>query len=262
MIKMHGEDLLKPGYCDYLPLPDLLKAENLLVVQPHPDDLEIGAGATVARMAQAGTKVTCITVTDGSVGTYNPNIKPEALVTTRRKEATDSAAILGIDNLQWLDYPDGGTLPYEKVRADLTSVIRTIKPDAILVCDPWLPYEVHTDHIRTGLAAAEAGFLSNMPLFCPEDLNNGLEPHGIDCFAFYYTAYPNTVIDVSESWDKKLRAIDCHKSQFSNDQAEMLKAFLTAKAREQAAGIDCSLVESFKVLSALHLHIFEQAWQC
>lgn len=253
---------MKPDYCDYLPIPDLLKAENLLVVQPHPDDLEIGAGASVARMAQSGTRVTCLTVTDGSVGTYSSEAKPETLAAIRRKETIDSAAILGIKDLRWLDYPDGGMLPYEKVRADITRMIRMIKPDALMVCDPWLPYEVHTDHIRTGLAAAEAGFLSSMPLFCPEDLESGLEPHGIDCFAFYYTAYPNTVIDVAGSWRKKMLAIDCHESQFSGEQAEMLKTFLTTKAREQARKTDYSLVESFKVLSSYHLHIFEQAWQC
>ncbi len=253
---------MKPRYCELLPKPDLLKASSVIVVQPHPDDLEIGAGATIARMSRSGVNITCLTVTDGSAGTYNPEVKAEELAVARRQETEASAAILGIKDLRWLNYPDGGSLPYEKVRADITRLIRILKPDTLMVCDPWLPYEVHSDHIRTGLAAAEAGFLSNMPLFCPEDLKDGLEPHQVECFAFYYTAYPNTIIDTTETWEDKLKAIDCHASQFSPDQAGMLKTFLTTKAREQAEGTGYTFVESIKVLSAFHLHILEQAWQC
>lgn len=253
---------MKPSICDFLPIPDLLKAESLLVIQPHPDDMEIGAGATVARLAQSGVTVTCLTVTDGSVGTYDPTINPAALVKTRRREAEKSAGILGIKDLLWLDFADGGNLPYEEVRAKITRVIRQIKPAAIMVSDPWLPYEVHSDHIRTGLAAAEAGFLAGMPHFCPADLEEGVQPHMVDAFAFYCTAYPNTFIDISETWPLKLRAIDCHASQFPPEQAEMFKTFLTLKARSHAEDQGCDMVETFKVLSPLHLHIFEETWQC
>lgn len=254
---------MKPGTCDFLPIPELLKAESLLVIQPHPDDMEIGAGATIARMAQSGIAVTCLTVTDGSVGTLDPDIKPAVLAKTRRIEAGKSAGILGVKDLLWLDFADGGCLPYEEVRARITRVIRQVKPAAVMVSDPWLPYEVHSDHIRTGMAAAEAGFLAGMPHFCPADLRDeGLQPHTVDIFAFYYTAYPNTFIDVSETWPLKLRAIECHASQFQPEQAEMFKAFLTLKARNHAEGQGCEIVETFKVLSPLHLHIFEDAWQC
>lgn len=253
---------MKPDICDFLPIPELLKATNILVIQPHPDDMEIGAGATVARLIRSGSTVSCLTVTDGSVGSYDPAVKPADLTLTRRREAEKSAKILGVRNLHWLDFVDGGSLPYEEVRAKITKVIRQIRPDTIMVCDPWLPYEVHSDHIRTGLAAAEAGFLAGMPNFCPADLTDGIQPHTVDIFAFYYTAYPNSFIDVSETWPLKLEAIDCHTSQFSPDMAEMLKAFLTAKARNHAEGRDCELVEALKVLSPLHLHIFEEAWQC
>ena len=253
---------MKPAFCDFLPVPDLLKAETLLVVQPHPDDMEIGAGATLARLSGVGANITCLTITDGSVGTYDPNVSSIDLTKTRQKETEQSAGILGINDLVWLDFIDGGNLPYEEVRAKITRVIRQTRPDAILVCDPWLPYEVHSDHIRTGLAAAEAGFLAGMPHFCRADLEDGLEPHSVDIFAFYYTAYPNTFVDVSETWQFKMDAIDCHKSQFSKDQAEMFKTFLTLKSRHHAEGRGCELVEALKVLSPLHLHIFEEAWQC
>ena len=255
---------MKPRICDFLPIPDLLKAKNVLCIQPHPDDMEIGAGATIALLSRSGTAVTCLTITDGSAGTYDPAVDQEDLIMTRRREAEKTAGILGINNLLWLDFADGGCLPYEDIRSEITSAIRRQKPDAVLVCDPWLPYEAHSDHNRTGLATAEACLLAGMPNFCPADFQEGLLPHTVGMIAFYYTAYPNTFVDVSATWDLKMGAIDCHASQFPPPEAEKLKAYLTARAREHAEmqGGESRLVESLKVLSIDHLHIFEDAWQC
>ncbi len=253
---------MKPRICDFLPVPELLKAKNILCIQPHPDDMEIGAGGTIARLSRAGSKTTCLTVTDGSAGTYNPTDNQDDLIMVRRTETEKSAEILGVKELLWLNFADGGNLPFEIVRASITSVIRKLKPDAVMVCDPWLPYEAHSDHNRTGLATAEAALLAGMPNFCPDDIKSGILPHKVDMIAFYYTAYPNTFIDVSDTWDLKLASIDCHVSQFSGEKGETLKNYLAARARGQAEEQGCEVVEAFKVLSPGHLHIFEEAWQC
>ncbi len=246
----------------YLPIPDLFKLDHLLCIQPHPDDLEIGAGATIARLNRAGVRTTWLTVTDGSAGTCDSSVKRDELARIRRSETEKAAALLGTTEQIWLDFADGGTLPYEKARSDIAGVIRKVKPAAVLVCDPWLPYEAHSDHIRTGLAAAEAAFLSHMPYFCPENLTGGLETHKVEAVAFYYTAYPNTYIDVSGWWDQKLAAIACHASQFSAEKRRLLENYLLTRAREQARGRGFELAEALKVLSTNHLHIFEAAWQC
>ncbi len=253
---------MRPEICNFFPIPDLLKAEHLLCIQPHPDDIEIGAGATIARISRSGGKITLLTVTDGSVGTTDPTVNRAELVQTRKKETEKSAGILGVKELLWLDYTDGGCLPYEEVRADITRQIRKLKPAAVMVCDPWLPYEAHTDHLRTGMAAAEAAFLSGMPYFSSRDMEEGINPYKVSAIAFYCTAYPNTFIDASINWDLKLAAIDCHQSQFPSPKGKVLKDYLTAKAREQGKSQGLELVETFKVLSPDHLHIFEAAWQC
>ncbi len=255
---------MKPRICDFLPVPDLLKARNVMCIQPHPDDMEIGAGATVALLARSGADITCLTVTDGSAGTTDPEVEQEDLINTRRREAEEAAGLLQVNDLLWLDFSDGGDLPYAEVRAEITSAIRRHKPDAVMVCDPWLPYEAHSDHNRTGLAAAEACLLAGMPNFCPADLQDGLLPHNVEMIAFYYTAYPNTFVDVSATWDLKMAAIDLHASQFSPAEAEGLKAYLTARASEKAGeqNTGTPVVEALKVLSIKHLHIFEEAWQC
>lgn len=253
---------MKPEICNFFPIPDLFQHDYLLCIQPHPDDLEIGAGATIAKLNRTGVKTTWLTVTDGSAGTDDPSADPVSLARTRRKEAEKAAALLGTADLTWLDFADGGNLPYDKTRSGIAGIIRKLKPAAVLVCDPWLPYEAHTDHIRTGLATAEAAFLSHMPHFCPENLADGLEPHKVETVAFYYTAYPNTFIDVTNYWELKLAAIDCHATQFPPAKGKLLKDYLTAKARQQAKDHGCDLVEAIKVLSTNHLHIFENAWQC
>ncbi len=253
---------MKPRICDFLPIPDLLKTEHVLCIQPHPDDLEIGAGGAVARMSRSGIKVTCLTVTNGSAGTKDPSVNQHDLIQTRQRETIKASGLLGINDLMWLGFADGGNLPYEEIRIGITRVIRKLKPSAVLVCDPWLPYEAHSDHIRTGKATAEAAFLAGMPYFCPSVIEEGFKPHDVDIIAFYYTAYPNTFIDVSETWKLKLAAIDCHTSQFPPDKGNLLKKYLTAKASEQAEKHNCEIVEALKVLSPGHLHIFEEAWQC
>lgn len=256
---------MRPQICNYLPVPELMQAKSILFIQPHPDDLEIGAGATIARLTGKGIPVSCLTVTDGSAGTYDPNVNSDLLSKIRREETVKSSALLGVHELLWLDFPDGGVLPYEEVRAEITKTIRQAKPQAVMVCDPWLPYEVHSDHIRTGMAAAEAAYLANMPNFCPVDLQEGIQPHSVDMLAFYYTAYPNTFIEAGEYWNLKFEAIGCHESQFPPDKMNQLKAFLEAKAADYSkqSGRDISTpVEAFKVLTPSHLHIFEEAWRC
>ncbi len=255
---------MDPTLCNYLSIPDLFKATSILFIQPHPDDMEIGAGATVARLTEKGIPLTCLTVTDGSAGTTEPSVVPAKLKKTRQQETEKSAALLGVKKLIWLNYPDGGFLPYEELRGKIARVIRQIKPEAVMVCDPWLPYEVHSDHIRTGLAAAEAAFLSNMPHFYPVDLINGLEPHSVKMIAFYYTAYPNTFIKTEHYWEKKIKAIRCHASQFPPDKMKQLQQLLELKAmqEDENRGISGSRSEAFKVLTMSHLHIFEDAWRC
>jgi N,N'-diacetylchitobiose non-reducing end deacetylase len=260
--KSTGDDPMKHSYCAHLPLPDLSAAASILCIQPHPDDMEIGAGATIARLAASGTAVSCLTITDGSAGTTDPEINPDDLAKTRRLEAEESAAILGVKNLHWLEYADGGSLFVGDIRAEVTRVIREVKPEAVLVCDPWLPYEAHSDHIRTGLASAEAAFLANMPNFYPEDLQQGLQPHAVKMIAFYYTAYPNTFIEVSGTWEKKMAAVSCHKSQFPPGSGDEFKAYLTAKAAALGREHSCKMAEAIKVLSPAHLHISEDTWRC
>lgn len=247
---------------ELFPVPDLLSMRRVLCVQAHPDDGEIGAGATVARLVQAGARVVYLTVTDGGVGTQDPSLEPGELVRIRRREGEEAALLLGVTGMIWLDFPDGGNLQLSAVREKIIEAVRRVRPDLLMVMDPWLPYEAHSDHRTSGLAAAEAVLLSGYPHACPQHLAEGLAPHAPQAVAFYATSRPNTFIDVTDTWALKLAALKKHESQFSPDNLEMVAAYLTAKAREHAVGRGFELAEAFKVLLPLQLHLFEDAWQC
>lgn len=247
---------------DLIPVPGLLSMRRVLCVQAHPDDCEIGAGATVARLVQAGADVVYLTVTDGSVGTTDAAITPPELARIRRREGEEAARLLGVTKMIWCDFPDGGFLQLLAVREKIIEAVRRFCPDALMVMDPWLLYEGHSDHRITGLAATEAALFSGFPHFCPQHPAQGLAPHAPEAVAYYATSRPNAFIDVTATWPLKMEALKKHKSQFDPESLEMVSAYLTAKAGEHAAGRGFALAEAFKVLTPLQLHMFEDAWQC
>lgn len=244
-----------PRVKDLIPIPALEESRRLLVVQAHPDDADIGAGATIAKLAASGVDITLLTVTDGGVGYLDASVSPQEVARMRHREAQEAAHTLGITNpLLWLDFPDGGSLPLFEVRAGITRAIRQTKPDTVMVMDPWLLYEAHSDHRCVGLATAEACLLANFSHFCPQDLEAGIGPHQVNAVAFYGTARPNTFIDVTDTWNTKMAAIMKHESQFPEESREIFTAYMTAKARELAEGRGFELAEAFKVVTHIHLH--------
>ncbi|MEM0318335.1 MAG: PIG-L deacetylase family protein, partial [Candidatus Nezhaarchaeales archaeon] len=97
---------------------------RVLCIQPHPDDCEYGAGATLAELADAGIEITYLTLTDGSKGTLDPSMDPRVLAQIRRLEQERAAQVVGVKKLLWLDYLDG-ELPYSaEVRSKLIEAIR------------------------------------------------------------------------------------------------------------------------------------------
>lgn len=235
-----------------MPVPKLDACRSILCIQPHPDDNEVGAGATIARLAARGTQITYATVTDGSIGTLDPAMTPEILAATRRGEAEAAGRLLGASRFYWLDYPDGQGLGLTAVRNRLVDVIRSVRPQAVMAPDPWLAYEGHSDHRITGLAAVEACLLSGFPNFECDRLNPraAYQPEWV---VLYNTARPNTWIDVEATWGRKMEAIRLHQSQFTADW-DTMAFFLQAQARALAEGHNCSMAEGFKVLPPILLH--------
>lgn len=225
-----------------LPIPKIEDKRNVLCILPHPDDGEIGAGGTIAKLKSLGSRVTYLMVTEGGAGIKGKNREETAKI--RKKEQENAAELLGVDQIIWLNYPDGGRYDINDVRNDLKKNIENVEPDLILTVDPFLPYETHQDHKICGLATAQAAA-------------NSLNPKAL--IAFFFTAYPNQYVSVDDFWEKKMEAIKIHKSQITKEFFLIIQQYFGLKANVYGEKIGCKYAENFKVLFPIMLHCFEEA---
>lgn len=237
---------------DLLPIPDLENCKSLLCIQPHPDDNENGAGATIAKLAKNGCKITFLTVTDGSIGSPDPDVKPEAIAKIRKQEVENAANFLGVSETIFLNIPDGSFPDEKELCKSITEVIRNVRPELVMAPDPFLPYECHPDHRIVGMAAADAMIFCQFPGYKTQSNVPQWSPEGI---AFYATAYPNTFINVDKTWEMKIKALSIHKSQYPEETLDLISMYYGLKAQENAENRGFDMAEAFKVLSGNHLHM-------
>jgi LmbE family N-acetylglucosaminyl deacetylase len=240
---------------DFMPLPDLESCRSLLCIQPHPDDNEVGAGATIARLAAKGCRITYLTVTDGGCGTLNPAEKPEDLVFKRKSEIERAAEILGVSSLLFLSYQDTEYPSEKELCQSIVGMIRKVQPEMVMTVDPFLPYEAHPDHRKIGMAVLEACLFSQFPHF--HSLNENVPASGwqIQGVALHSSAHPNTFINVDDTWELKFKALMAHESQFNAASLEPLQYYFNLKARQYAKDKGFSRAEAFKLLTTNHLHM-------
>ena len=239
---------------DLLPIPELETCKKLLCIQPHPDDNEIGAGGTIAKLVKLGCDVTYLTVTDGSMGTLDTRIKRQDLIDLRQKEVQAAAQILGVAKHVFLGLVDGSYPNEQELAGRIAGVIREVEPDMVLTVDPFLPYEVHPDHRKVGMAAAQACVFSVFPYFHSYNVPEPAKQWNVQGIAFYNTAYPNTFINVDDTWALKIDSVAAHQSQFAGADLENFKLYFDFKSRQFAADLGFAHAEAFKVLTPLHLH--------
>lgn len=242
-----------------LPIPDVFSAKRVLCIQPHYDDNDIGAGGTLARLAQNGAELFYVTVTDDLMGVVDLSLSPDAAAEALKRDQFAAGRVIGVREHYWLGYPDAGQYDYLALRRDVLKYIRLLRPDFLLAPDPWLTYEAHRDHIQTGLAAAEAALFYGLTRIASSDpaVDASYQGHNLAGVAFYYTREPNTIVDVSPVWETKISAVKCYQTQFTPEGMGELLLALEFKSRQVAVGTDFEHGEPLKVLhpSALHCGI-------
>lgn len=197
--------------------------QRILVILAHPDDPEFFCGGTIARWTRAGHQVSYCLLTCGDKGTKDRQLTSDRLCSLRQAEQLAAAAVLGVNEVRFLDYPDGYLVPDLVLRKEITRVIRQEMPDIMVTCDPTNlyvreTYLNHPDHRAAGQAALDAVFpaardhLNFIELWRDEQL----EPHTVREVWISLTQDPNVSIDVTEHWDLKLRALKEHKSQIGD----------------------------------------------
>jgi N-acetylglucosamine malate deacetylase 1 len=176
---------------------------DLIAFGPHPDDLEIGIGGTIARHTAAGYRVGLCDLTAGEMGS---NGTPEQ----RRQEAEQAAAALGAAWRENLGWPDGGIDCNPALIRSAVEFIRRHQPRVAAV-----PYwdDRHPDHRGASETLAQACFKSGLRRF-----ETGQDPWRPEWVCYYFinnSAPPSFVVDVSDHYAAKRAALDCFPSQFS-----------------------------------------------
>jgi LmbE family N-acetylglucosaminyl deacetylase len=248
-----------------LPSPgidDLHRARRILCVQPHYDDNDICAGGTLAALHAGGAELVYLTVTDDLVGVLDPGLSEDAAATQLKSEQMAAGEMIGVGQQIWLGYPDAGDFDHFELRRQVARTIRRLRPDFVFTCDPWLPYEAHRDHLRTGAAVAEAAILYNLPRFSTDpEMDASYRPYELAGIAFYMTHAPNLTYDISGYRHKKQAALNCYRAQFTPGEMESLQRTLEALERQAGAAAGCQFGEAFKLLSPRQLHIDPHAWK-
>jgi len=238
-----------------IPVPNLREAKRILAIQPHYDDNDIGAGGALAALAGGGAEVDYLTVTDDLVGVLDATLSDEEATARLRSEQESAGTEIGVKRQYWLGFPDAGDYDHHTLRREIIRHIRMLRPDFLFSVDPWLPYEAHGDHLKTGRAVTEAALLYGFPRLATDpEVDRDYQSHTLIGIALYFTLKPNQIFDISEFRDRKHRAIDAYRAQFTPESIEQLHRGLDFMERAWAEGKAFSHGEALKLLSPAQLH--------
>jgi LmbE family N-acetylglucosaminyl deacetylase len=229
-----------------------LKEKTILVVGAHPDDNDFGAGATVAKAARQGAEVIYLLATTGQRGSSDETMTPEKLSRIRKKEQEEAASALGVREVYFLDYVDGELVPDIRLKEYVVKFIRRYRPDIVFTMDPSffyfkdLGFVNHSDHRAIGEATLDACYpLARDLLSFPEHARAGLKPHKVRELLLhsFVPENANLFVDVTDTFDIKIRALSLHKSQVGDMQWVEKRMRGRAEAAGKLAG--CRYAEAF-----------------
>lgn len=240
-----------------LSVPDIRDAKCILCVQPHPDDTDIALGASMAMLAAEGVRIIYLSVTDDAAGLFGSEAAlpyPER-VKIRREEQLNAARMLGIESVRELGFPDAGDWSVREARKAIVEIIHEVKPDTILTVDPWMRYEAHQDHVKTGFAATEAAILYGFT-----GAGGGApDSWKIKAVGLFFTENANTILDVEHWRIKKQEALACHASQWDAESFRDLMAYDSWRGERYGAQLSCKYAEGLMVVPPDWLHIVPDA---
>jgi LmbE family N-acetylglucosaminyl deacetylase len=133
--------------------------------------------------------------------------------------------VLGVKRVNIMTYPDGYLVPDLNLRREVARIIRQERPDVLVTCDPDTLFSGenrinHPDHRAAGQATIDAVFpAAGNPLYFPELLEEGLQPYTPREVWVSLTNNPTVRMDVTDQWERKIRALYEHKSQVDDPQA-------------------------------------------
>jgi LmbE family N-acetylglucosaminyl deacetylase len=212
-------ELIKPFMKYSLPVEAKLSAQNILVFAPHPDDESIGCGGTLLRHTRNGGKAAVVFCTgDGAV---------------RDNEAAEAMKILGMTEAVYFGYGVETLKSQDSLPDKIAGMICEKKPEIVFA--PFF-LDNHEDHRALNQALAKA---------CAPCGNDFM----VYAYPVWFPLYPNVLMDISDIWENKKKAIECYKSQTATrDYVKMAKSLGEYWAEVKGRGL--KVVETFFRASA------------
>lgn len=218
----------------------------VLIVTPHPDDAEGGAGGTIARWTAQGRKAVLVVCTNGDKGTSDRDVDPKELAKTREAEQREAAKVLGVSEVVFLRLPDQGLEDNPEFREKIVRQIRIHRPNTVVTISPDRSYIRHRDHHMTGRVTLDAVFpYARDHLAFPEHLAEGLEPHKVREVYLWGSDDPDTYLDITDTYQTKREALYRHVSQVG-EPSEEREARSRRRYEEVGKKIGVPMAEQFK----------------
>jgi bacillithiol biosynthesis deacetylase BshB1 len=223
---------------------------DILVFASHPDDAELGCGGTIAKHTSLGDKVGIVDLTRGELGTRGT---PE----TRQQEADASAQILGLLARENLNLADGFFQNTPESQLHLIRAIRKYQPRIILAN---AVYDRHIDHGKGASLAYDASFLAGLVKIETTDEQGHAQlpwrPEAVYHYVQSQFISPDFVVDISQHWETKMKAVKAFSSQFFNPDSKEPETYISkpgflrmleARAAEYGHAIGATYGEGFTV---------------
>lgn len=195
---------------------------DLLAFAAHPDDTELSCAGTLSLHASSGKKVGVIDFTRGEMGTRGT---PEI----RKREAEESAKILGLAIRENLDFEDAFFVNDKEHQLEVVKAIRKYQPEIILAN---AIYDRHPDHARASNLVVESCFLSGLAKVETRDLKGKQQTPWRPKVVYHYIQsqfiQPDFIVDVSDHWETKMKAIRAFKSQFYDPESDEPETYISS----------------------------------
>ena len=197
---------------------------DILAIGAHPDDVELGCGATIAKEIANGKKVGIIDLTRGELGT-------RGTAETREKEADNAAKILGVAFRNNMEFADGFFVNDKMHQIELIKMIRKYRPE-IIICNAI--DDRHIDHSKGSKLVSDACFLSGLLKIDTkhedsEEWQQPWRPKQVYHYIQWKNLEPDIVVDVSDYIDKKMEAVLAFKTQFYDPKSDAPETPISSK---------------------------------
>ena len=221
--------------------------QSALAVVAHPDDMEYGAASAVARWTRQGKRIVYLLATRGEAGI--DSMRPDEVIAVRAAEQTASCAVVGVDELEFLDHPDGLVVESVGLRRDIAAAIRRHRPDVVLTInhrESWGgPSWNHADHRAVGRAVLDASRDAGNRWLFPD----AGEPHQVGFVAIGSSPESTHYVDVGDTIDAGVASLRCHATYLAAIGGQDPDAFLRDAARGTGRRVGVEYATTFEIVA-------------